>query len=246
MILTITFILCLSPTCSFKSWLLSKNPVSSNIQSLKKDLLSEISSSRKKSNTGSRAAILDAIRLLEAEGSGNARAVKTQDIEGLWSLVFSTQETQDRDKSDRLVDVISARLYKIFFKVAPFLAGGQEKVSRDYQISNRQNLDVQGGIVNNVVDIRLLPNLAIEINVDGTIRLVDNDVISTAKSLVLEVIFTSFSVCVYNDDRDKKKKLVLPLPKPKGSLDTTFCDGDLRISRGGRGGIFVAKKIKAT
>jgi hypothetical protein len=35
----------------------------------------------------------------------------------------------------------------------------------------------------------------------------------------------------------------LPLPRPLGRLRTTFCDKDMRLSRGGRGGIFVLKKI---
>ena len=35
----------------------------------------------------------------------------------------------------------------------------------------------------------------------------------------------------------------LPLPRPLGRLRTTFCDEEMRLSRGGRGGIFVLKKI---
>jgi hypothetical protein len=37
--------------------------------------------------------------------------------------------------------------------------------------------------------------------------------------------------------------LKLPLPRPVGSLRTTFCDDDIRIARGGRGGVFVTKRI---
>ena len=36
----------------------------------------------------------------------------------------------------------------------------------------------------------------------------------------------------------------LPLPRPVGKLRTTFCDADMRLSRGGRGGIFVLRRIR--
>lgn len=237
---------------------LSKNAAADS--DLKKAVLSEISQSRRRrteSTKNSKAAILDAIRLLEEDTKNTKTTIKSENVEGLWSLVYSTQETKGIDKSDRLVDAISARLYKIFFKIAPFLAGGQEKVM--IQTTNRQNLDLRNGVVNNVVNVRLLPKLALEIHVDGTIRLMDEKTNfgDNGNPLLLEVIFNEFSVYIEvdndksrnsdsdssNKDGRKRKKLVLPLPKPKGSLTTTFCDGDLRISRGGRGGIFVAKKI---
>ena len=37
--------------------------------------------------------------------------------------------------------------------------------------------------------------------------------------------------------------LKLPLPRPVGSLRTTFCDDNVRIARGGRGGVFVTKRV---
>jgi hypothetical protein len=35
----------------------------------------------------------------------------------------------------------------------------------------------------------------------------------------------------------------LPLPRPKGALKNTFCDETLRISRGGRGGVFITSRV---
>ena len=35
----------------------------------------------------------------------------------------------------------------------------------------------------------------------------------------------------------------IPLPRPIGTLTTVFNDGDIRISRGGQGGVFIVKKI---
>ena len=42
---------------------------------------------------------------------------------------------------------------------------------------------------------------------------------------------------------DEAPELRVPLPRPVGSLCTTHCDEDLRISRGGRGGVFVLRRL---
>lgn len=216
--------------------------VNSKIPSLKKALLKEISANRKQPMSSG---ILEAISALETAETSNNYDIRKEDIEGNWALVFSTQISENKDRDDTIVDVISARLYKQVFKLAPFLAGNQETVSTNFQVTNLQNLDIRNGAVNNVVRIKLSKSLGIEINVDGTIR-----VIKEVNPFTLEVIFDKFSVCLRNSniggsDRnsDFTRKLVIPLPRPKGSLVTTFCDGDLRVSRGGRGGIFVAKRV---
>jgi hypothetical protein len=62
----------------------------------------------------------------------------------------------------------------------------------------------------------------------------------------LGVTFTSFSVALAaSGAADFAPPLALPLPRPRGRLATTFCDGDVRLSRGGRGGIFVLKRLAA-
>ena len=38
--------------------------------------------------------------------------------------------------------------------------------------------------------------------------------------------------------------LRVPLPRPVGSLRTTFCDEEIRVSRGGRGGVFVLRRMR--
>ena len=70
----------------------------------------------------------------------------------------------------------------------------------------------------------------------GTLTLtVNGEVSETDDDDVLTVAFTSFEVA-------EAGGLRIPLPRPVGSLRTTHCD-DLRISRGGKGGIFVLKRI---
>ena len=152
-------------------------------------------------------------------------------------MIYSTQISRDVGETDRWVDTISAKLYKLFFKVAPFLAGGQEANPRRYaniSVYNRQKLDLKSGIVFNVVKINVAnPKLQVMICVNGTISL-----IPTTYPVILEVVFTSFSIVMGGN-----RRITLPLPRPRGTLSTSFCDGDLRVSRGGRGGIFLAKKI---
>ena len=39
------------------------------------------------------------------------------------------------------------------------------------------------------------------------------------------------------------RPMQVPLPRPLGSLTTTHCSDEMRISRGGRGGVFVLKRL---
>ena len=41
----------------------------------------------------------------------------------------------------------------------------------------------------------------------------------------------------------EQPRVRLPLPRPKGALKNTFCDETLRISRGGRGGVFITSRV---
>mmetsp|Transcript_146809 Transcript_146809/g.469082 ORF Transcript_146809/g.469082 Transcript_146809/m.469082 type:complete len:98 (-) Transcript_146809:68-361(-) len=59
----------------------------------------------------------------------------------------------------------------------------------------------------------------------------------------LRVVFTQFGVSVVGDAPEWLRSLpALPLPRPQGSVQTTFVDEDLRVSRGGRGGLFVLRR----
>lgn len=72
----------------------------------------------------------------------------------------------------------------------------------------------------------------------GTLTLtVNGEVSETEDDDVLSVAFTSFDV-------GEAGGLRIPLPRPVGSLRTTHCD-DLRISRGGKGGLFILKRIRS-
>ena len=51
-------------------------------------------------------------------------------------------------------------------------------------------------------------------------------------------------VWVLEEDAPLLGSLRVPLPRPVGTLRTTFCDEELRVSRGGRGGVFVLRRLR--
>ena len=152
--------------------------------------------------------------------------------------------------------------YSAFFKIAPALAGAQQDGGQTGGGRNEQRIDLTGGIVENCVRVPLsLPwaraPSAIEIRMDGVVAP------SARDGDALDVQFTECAVRLTGDSPtagadsgaaldgalpassggETGRGLVVPLPRPVGTLRTTFCDADLRISRGGRGGVFVLRRI---
>jgi hypothetical protein len=159
-------------------------------------------------------------------------------VAGQWSLVFSTQtdsKLAGPGAEDDVINAINAGLYRFFFKFAPFLAGGQDRRATSsvpgVATSNQQLVDLARKRVDNRVNVQLGmsgPKLSIRVVGD----LLGDD------PLDLGVTFTKFLISAA-----PLPTIELPLPRPLGRLRTTFCDKDMRLSRGGRGGIFVLKKI---
>uniref|UniRef100_A0A7S4L5T4 Plastid lipid-associated protein/fibrillin conserved domain-containing protein n=1 Tax=Guillardia theta TaxID=55529 RepID=A0A7S4L5T4_GUITH len=170
--------------------------------------------------------------------------VEEEEIAGRWSLIFSTQSAGEGIGG---VDPTSY-LYRTLFRLAPFLAGGQEDAGgRDkwLRVRNEQTIDVQQKTVENFVVIRAVPSSfpfpslrppssspQLVIRVFGEL--------AGEQPRRLGVTFSRASIKV-----PFLPQLVLPLPRPRGELRTGFCHGDIRISRGGRGGIFILKRIRA-
>jgi len=176
-------------------------------------------------------------------------------VGGEWSLVYSTQTDAipglDGGDVDTLFDKVNAVLYRFFFRFAPFLAGGQERDKNNsgsngfgssssssgsglpgVTVANEQLVDITSMAVDNRVSLRLgsPKGLKADIRVIGDL--------SGDDPLDLGVTFTSFSVQI-----PPGPKIDIPLPRPVGRLRTTYCDDDMRLSRGGRGGIFVLKRM---
>ena len=102
------------------------------------------------------------------------------------------------------------------------------------------------GVIENRVRVPLPSGLpigsALEIRVDGLVAPID----AAGGEEQLRVEFTE---CAFRllpkggGGGGGARGLVVPLPRPVGSLRTTFCDETMRVSRGGRGGVFVLKRL---
>lgn len=102
-----------------------------------------------------------------------------------------------------------------------------------------QDIDVYTGKVVNVVDMSPKKLFGLK---DVSFRIVVNGEITPLNQLPQEcsnnanyvgVTFTSFQL----------GKFSIPLPRPKGTLLTTYCDSVMRLSRGGKGGLFVVQRV---
>ena len=187
---------------------------------LKKALLRAVGNDR------SEREILDAAAALEALN------VRTGSVSGKWALVFSTQTARPADSAAKsimdLPQEVSNAIYSVLFKVAPFLAGGQERRrQKAFSVANEQTVDEAAGTVDNRVTLSVQKQ-KIDIRVFGAARPTDD-------ADTLEICFEGFELGGLP---------TIPLPRPVGRIVTTFVDDDLRLSRGSRGGLFVLKRIR--
>lgn len=229
------------------------SPAETAKESAKRYLLATVASARKPpadpASAGSaRERVLDAVANLEASFDGEKLSVEEllELVSGRWALVYSTRgdsqrspmqankpEQEDKDTIQKLV----GQLYQVFFKFAPALAGSQEVAASGSRIpvANEQVVDMEKGVVDNRVSVKL-PFVDIGIRVYGEVELA-----SEGAPGDLSVIFTGWELSFGNT----LPVFRLPLPRPQGSLRTTFCDKEVRITRGGRGGIFITKRIQS-
>ena len=169
--------------------------------------------------------------ILDAAAALEALNVRTAPVSGRWALVFSTQTARPADSAAKsimdLPQEVSNAIYSVLFKVAPFLAGGQERRrQKAFSVANEQTVDEAAGTVDNRVSLTLNKQ-KIDIRVFGAARPTNDDD-------TLEICFEGFELGGLP---------TIPLPRPVGRIVTTFVDDDLRLSRGSRGGLFVLKRI---
>ena len=159
-------------------------------------------------------------------------------IDGRWTLLFSTQiDSSASSPSDSgLAQALIDAIYSTFFKFAPSLAGAQSGGATS-KARNEQTVDLERGRVLNMVRIPLPvagSSSAIVLEVHGSIA-------TTHEAELVAVTFERCDIFGAGGDR----RLSVPLPRPVGSLRTSYCDNDLRISRGGKGGVFVLKRLRS-
>jgi len=262
----------------------------------KRALLAAIASARAGGGSD-RATILSCVAALESQYAETQRPGQQQQKQrpnacaaGKWSLVYSTKErasSASEASTKSAVDQLSAQAYNVFFKFAPFLAGGQDTAAAAdaaaaiapaakadglpkklrLAVSNTQEVDLAAGRALNTVTVAApaLTRWRLRIVVAGDVNEAVDGATGAPSPDVLAVTFTNFLVeflsppvrrtaeAADGDDAIAAAAvdtmttpawtLALPLPRPTGSLRTTFCDSDLRVSRGGQGGVFVVKRI---
>ncbi|CAL6402969.1 unnamed protein product [Bathycoccus prasinos] len=213
--------------------------------SLKKELLSIIASSRKANTNETRAKKREILnKVLELEKEASAKLDLEGDIQGRWSLVYSTDDDENKamfmldDANDKVVKEILDSLYKFFFAFAAPLAGGfssSETAKRKERggelfksIRNEQIVDLTNESVENFVDLEILGRET-RVVVRGEIKPLDKN------QRKVQVTFTDWSF---------DNLVTLPLPRPTGGLENTYCDETMRISRGSRGGVFITTRIR--
>jgi len=185
------------------------------------------------------AKIIQCVEALEAQG------VLDAPISGRWTLVYSTQQANRERQTEwdsKALQAVTNRLYKLFFRFAPALAGSQDTGAKN--VRNEQVVDLEAGEVDNIVEVRLpwATEAALRVRVWGEVE-VDKEV-PGGNSLAVTFVGWSFSL-VGSSLGQQPNELKLPLPRPRGTLAVTYCDDSLRISRGGRGGIFVTSRARA-
>ena len=217
---------------------------SSDVAAMKKELLQAVAASRKPGAdaTQTKRTILDRTVALE---SGVDASTPFGEVSGRWSLVYSTNDDKGTPGLGPLQGVIdtdaiqqiTSQLYKVFFSFAPALAGSTETGAKG--VANEQVVDIPNGRVENNVDVDLpWPIGGARIGVNGEVAANDPE----GREVV--VTFTSWELGPKPGGAGgDPPSLRLPLPRPKGVLRNTFCDDTLRISRGGRGGVFITSRI---
>ena len=96
--------------------------------------------------------------ILDAAAALEALNVRTGSVSGKWALVFSTQTARPKESAAKsLLDLpqeVSNAIYSVLFKVAPFLAGGQERRrQKAFSVANEQTVDEAAGTVDNRVTL---------------------------------------------------------------------------------------------
>mmetsp|Transcript_8410 Transcript_8410/g.27936 ORF Transcript_8410/g.27936 Transcript_8410/m.27936 type:complete len:251 (-) Transcript_8410:644-1396(-) len=190
-----------------------------------------------------RTAALEAVAALEAQATVPA----PDSAEGTWALVWSVQEASPGPAGSLAIDgAVQAAvqqatdtLYGNFFKFFPALAGAQGGEFRG--VRNEQTVSLAKGTVSNTVWIQP-PALAPASSPPLVVTVRGEAGVGDAATAELDVVFTSFSLAL--GEAEGAPKVELPLPRPRGNLRTTVCtERGLRVSRGGRGGVFVLKRL---
>lgn len=194
------------------------------IAELKRAVLTAIAEVRRVRTPEAKESFLNALEALEMTPSD------VLDIEGRWSLVYSTDVgATGAGVPDPLQQAFN-QAYKLFFRFAPALAGGQDVAF--LSASNEQIVDLASGTVDNTVTLRPPVGGPVVLGVRGLVAQEDDGL------GCFSIVFTESQL------PSPFGPVRVPLPRPKGQITSTFSDGEMRVVRGSRGTLFVLQRLR--
>eukprot|EP00879_Flechtneria_rotunda_P008718 GHRR01009132.1.p1 GENE.GHRR01009132.1~~GHRR01009132.1.p1 ORF type:complete len:272 (+),score=87.99 GHRR01009132.1:82-897(+) len=158
-------------------------------------------------------------------------------INGRWALLYTLPDKAKGDVKRDPLNIALAASYDFFYKYVPIIAGSAvgSKASSRQAMKVRgqfQTFDTQQGWVGNQARFEFWGKDGV-INVDGPAS-----VVRTANGERIEATFKEAELN-WGDLR-------IPFPigafSPSGYIDTVYLDEDLRISKGDKGSIFIARR----
>jgi len=215
-----------------------------SIQTLKSALLRAAAGTDrgKAADRNARVAVLEAVLALEAAAPARDAALDAAGLSGEWGLVFSGPGSREEAAAADTA-AYEKRTGGLEGPVISFLA----PVGRFFVKSTgtTQAIDAGSGSVHNIAAFRLFGGLDGELDVEGTVAPAPPGEVSPALAPTCgrartDVAFTRMTLRLGG-----ARLFSLPLTafKPRGWIETTvLLDGDLRVSRGDKGSVFVAAK----
>eukprot|EP00877_Chromochloris_zofingiensis_P010560 jgi/Chrzof1/5758/Cz16g14220.t1 len=216
----------------------SRSPLATT-QTLKAQLLHVVTRLNTSSDANDIAltrALLELVNQL-AKVNPTPRPAESSLINGRWVLLYTLPDTAKDDVQRPFMQATMAALYEFFYKYVPIIAGSAvgPKPSMQGVIprGNFQTFDTFHGVVNNQAKFEAFKTPG-EINVDGSAQIA-----SSSKGDRLVATFTSANLTWGNNVR-----LSFPINifSPTGYIDTLYLDEDIRISKGDKGSMFVARR----
>ena len=210
---------------------------------LKRDVLESVKLYRPGSSETSvgeaRRDILRKLELLEGSNEASTSEIRAG-LQGRWVLLYQAPLKDDERLSDYEKKAVTVE--------GPFLSAFKP-FTRDLfrTLSNTQNIRVDEERIENVAEFRVAGRWTGRLNILGSVVLGrDGDEDEESRRAYVE--FSSFELS-FGDGAPlsvpvgKLSELLGKLP-PRGWLLTTYLDEDVRVGRGDKGSIFVAKRMR--
>eukprot|EP00775_Hariotina_reticulata_P006035 gene6035-6273_t len=195
-----------------------------------------LNSAEEADNPQLQASLLQLVTQLSAVNP-TPRPAESDLINGRWALLYTLPDVAKGDVKRDVFNTALAAAYDFFYKYVPIIAGSAvgRKASSRQTVKARgqfQIFDTKRGWVDNQARFEVLGRPG-EIIVSGPAAIT-----STAAGERITATFTEAEL--------KWGNLRVPFPigafSPSGYIDTLYLDQDLRISKGDKGSIFVARR----